>query len=125
MGPQSNWAVLEQTLRRGVREVMKPQDAVLERESFNTHTNIEYLYKYAREKGWKSVLLMTSPYHMRRAVMIAGQVGSSEGIGLQIHTLTVLQEPFESGEWRTSLQGMRVTLEEFAKLLYTQWRGSR
>jgi uncharacterized SAM-binding protein YcdF (DUF218 family) len=68
---------------------------------------------------------MTSPYHMRRAVMIAGQVGSSEGIGLQIHTLTVLQEPFESGEWRTSLQGMRVTLEEFAKLLYTQWRGSR
>lgn len=121
MGPQSSWAVLEKTIRRGVIEVMKPENVFMERESFNTRTNIEFLLKHSREKDWKAILLMTSPYHMRRATLLLERLAAHEQVGLKVNTLSVYQEPFEPGEWRASLQGIRVTLEEFAKLLYVKW----
>lgn len=121
VGPQSNWSVLEHTVRRGVLEVMKPEDVLLERESFNTHSNFEVLLRLAREKGWRSVLLVTSPYHMKRSLLIAERLTAAEKSALQVHTLSVYQEPFEPGEWFTSLQGIRVTLEEFAKYTFVKW----
>ena len=47
-----------------------PADAiVLERRATDTHQNVVFTRDLLREHGWRSVLLVSSPYHMRRAVL--------------------------------------------------------
>jgi uncharacterized SAM-binding protein YcdF (DUF218 family) len=118
MGKGSNFHALTRQLRRGVLEVIKPENVILETESFNTDANARYLARYAKQRGWERVLLMTSPYHMKRARFIFDSVFKNEGLPLEIETLSVYQEPFEPGEWRNSLHGIRVTVTEFLKLVY-------
>src|SRR5271154_7142140 len=60
MGPQSNWQVFARQLRRGVNEVIRPEDVILERESQNTDANAEWVASYAAERDWERVLLVTS-----------------------------------------------------------------
>lgn len=43
---------------------------VLERQSKNTYENVRYTAEIFRQHGWHSMLLVTSPYHMRRALLV-------------------------------------------------------
>ena len=132
MGPQSNWKGFSRQLRTGVRDVIRPENVVLETESFNTDANARWLARYARQHGWSRILLITSPYHMRRARhifdrILAGPVapGSSDKLAterpIQLETLSVFQEPFEPGEWRHNLHGIRVTMSEYLKWVYYRY----
>lgn len=118
MGHGSNWRVLNHQLRRGVLEVIHPENVILETESGNTEANARYLARYAKQRGWERVLLMTSPYHMKRSKFMFDSILKAEGVPLDIETLSVFQEPFEPGEWRSSLHGIRVTVTEFLKFVY-------
>jgi len=124
MGRQSNWSSLDRQIRRGVLQVMAPSDVILERESSNTEENARFLEVNVRDRGWKKVLLVTSSYHMKRALMIFDQVFLALGTPIQIETLSVYQDPYEPDEWRTQLQGLRVTLVEYFKLIFYRnfWR---
>lgn len=124
MGPQSTRASFEAQLRRGVSELLKPEQVVLERESSNTEANAIWLARYARQAGWSRVLLVTSPYHMRRAQMIFGRTLLAERMPVEVETLSIFQEPFEPGEWAGSLHGIRVTMLEYLKWTYYRafWR---
>jgi uncharacterized SAM-binding protein YcdF (DUF218 family)/glycosyltransferase involved in cell wall biosynthesis len=47
-----------------------PADAILlEQRSTNTHENVTFTGDILRQHGWRSVLLVSSPYHMRRALL--------------------------------------------------------
>lgn len=122
MGPLSDWSVFRAQLRRGVSEVIKPESVVLETESSNTDENAQWLDRYARERGWKRILLITSGYHMRRALHIFEHVvnksGRQDAPKIRIETFSFHQEPFEPGEWRTGFQGVRVTVAEYLKGIY-------
>jgi uncharacterized SAM-binding protein YcdF (DUF218 family) len=118
MGPQSNWNSLKRQVRRGVLSALKTENVVLETESSNTEENAKWLVRYARERGWERVLLMTSPYHMKRARMIFERVLEAQERPLLVETLSVYQEPFEQDEWRSGFHGIRVTLIEYFKLLW-------
>lgn len=118
MGHGSNWHVLNRQLRRGVLEVIHPENVILETESENTEANARYLARYAKQRGWEHILLMTSPYHMKRSKFMLEGVLKSEGVPLGIETLSVFQEPFEPGEWRGSFHGIRVTVTEFLKFVF-------
>ncbi|MFK7975894.1 MAG: YdcF family protein [Halioglobus sp.] len=41
---------------------------VLESRSYNTHDNAVYTAQLLQERGWQNILLVTSAFHMRRAV---------------------------------------------------------
>ncbi|MGK5086089.1 YdcF family protein [Bdellovibrionota bacterium FG-2] len=114
MGHQSNWAVLSRQIRRGVFSELKPENVVLETESGNTDANAQYFARYAKDRGWTRILLMTSPYHMKRA----RYVFERRLPGIHIETQSVYQDPFESGEWRFSVHGIRVTMDEYWKWIY-------
>jgi len=43
---------------------------VLERQSKNTYDNVRYTADIFRQRRWHSMLLVTSPYHMRRALLV-------------------------------------------------------
>ena len=47
-----------------------PADAiVLEQRATDTHQNVVFTRDLLRARGWRSVLLVSSPYHMRRALL--------------------------------------------------------
>lgn len=118
MGQKSTWKVLGKQLRRGVLDTIKPENVVLETESVNTEANARYLARYAKAHQWEKILLMTSPYHMKRARFIFDGILKAQGLAVDIETLSVYQEPFEPGEWRSSFHGTRVTITEFLKWVY-------
>jgi hypothetical protein len=69
---------------------------------------------------------------MKRARLIFAQVLADEArrrnamrlaegvqlVPVEVETLSVYQDPFEPGEWLTSLHGARVTLIEYLKWIY-------
>ena len=118
MGHQSTWNVVVHQLRRGVLDVIRPEDVIIERDSSNTPENARWFSKYALERGWESILMMTSPYHMKRSRFIFDRILNNQGNPVQIETLSVFQEPFEPGEWRSNLYGIRVTVVEYIKWIY-------
>ena len=123
MGQNSGWNVLARQLRPGVLKVLSPKDVILETESSNTDANARYLGRKSKERGWQRILLMTSRYHMRRARLIFGRILKFMQLPIEVETLSVYQEPFEPGEWREGLNGIRVTMMEYMKWLYykTLW----
>src|SRR4051812_9069212 len=56
MGHQSNWRSFAKQLRRGVLEVIKPENVILENESVNTEANARYVARYAQQRGWERIL---------------------------------------------------------------------
>jgi uncharacterized SAM-binding protein YcdF (DUF218 family) len=124
MGPQATWAVFARQLRTGVRAAIRPDQVYLETDSRNTEANALWLARYAEKRQWKSILLVTSPYHMKRATFIFDKTLKNLGLNIQIQSLTVIQELYGEGEWRSSLQGIHVTIDEYIKWVYYKyfWR---
>lgn len=132
LGSRSTWNTVRRQLRSGVMDVIDPKQVILETQSTSTEENAQWLLQYARERQWKSVLLVTSRYHMRRARWIVERLeerdrelrrmlrpsGALAPAKLRIETLSVYQEPFEPGEWSTDVQGIQVTMTEYLKWLY-------
>lgn len=118
MGPNSNWATFEKSIRPGVSKTMKPSNVVLETESRNTEENALWVVKNARLRGWRRIVLMTSPYHMQRSRFIFAKVLAKTDLKLTVDSLTIFQEEYSSEEWRDSLNGIRVTMIEYLKWLY-------
>lgn len=118
MGPNSNWATFAKSVRPGVLKAMKPSNVVLETESRNTEENALWVVKNARLRGWKRIVLMTSPYHMRRSRFIFDKVLAKTELKLEVDTLTIYQETFTSEEWYDSMNGVRVTMLEYLKWVY-------
>ncbi len=120
VGPNSKWNILGKSLRRGVWGVIKPENVILENKSEDTQSNAEWVARYARERGWERILLITSRYHMRRSKLIFERVFTKAQLAhpIAIETFSVYQEPFEPGEWRSALHGVRVTVWEYLKWIY-------
>ena len=124
MGPNSNWKTLSHSIRPGILKAMKPSNVVLETESRNTEENAVWVVKNARLRGWKRIVLMTSPYHMRRSRHIFERVLAETDLKLEVDALTIYQETFSSEEWRDNFNGIRVTMLEYLKWIYytTFWK---
>jgi uncharacterized SAM-binding protein YcdF (DUF218 family) len=132
VGAPSTWKSVRSQLRSGVMQVIEPRDVILENQSTSTEENALWLLQYARERNWKSFLIVTSRYHMRRARLIFERLFEKERQlrtvlrpadaaplePIRIETLSVYQEPFEPGEWADDVHGVRVTLGEFFKWIY-------
>jgi uncharacterized SAM-binding protein YcdF (DUF218 family) len=63
-------------LRRVLEGAGVPPSAILEESrSHNTIQNLRYSSEIMRERGWSSALLVTEPYHINRAALIARDFG--------------------------------------------------
>ncbi len=123
MGRQVNWNLLSKQLRSGVLQVLRPENVVIEKESTNTDANARWLARFASDKHWKVILLLTSSYHMKRSRFIFDHVLKTLGTSMAVETFSVYQEPFGAEEWRSGPNGTRVTLIEYIKWIYyrTMW----
>jgi len=88
---------------------------ILENVSTNTLQNAMQVKKFVQDQGLKSVLLVTSVYHVRRSHYIFRRLLPQE---VHLDVAWFEQEPFDSGVWWTSATGIWVTMSEFFKFFY-------
>ncbi|HDZ77091.1 MAG TPA: glycosyltransferase [Candidatus Omnitrophica bacterium] len=106
-----------------------PQEAILlEGEARNTYENIIFTKKIILENGWDEVLIVSSPYHMRRLLLTAKKNAS----GVKFIYTPILQSRFYShrvkkGDKRLkqqiSLRQIRGLMHEYLAIIYYWWKG--
>ena len=114
------------TLREA--EVMKavaidngvPADAILlEEAAKNTYDNVRLTKQMLDRNGWNRILLVSSPYHMRRATMTWSKLAPD----VAVVPTPVPQSQFYTHERGASLEQIRGILHEYAALASYWWRG--
>lgn len=97
-----------------------PPDAiVLELEAANTYENVVFVGRILADNGWSSVLLVSSPYHMRRALAVWDQMAPE----IDVTPVPVENSQFYAHASGASLQQIRGILHEYAALAAYWYRG--
>jgi len=69
----------------------------------------------AQEQGWTSLLVVTDPYHTRRASLTFRDV--FRGTGVAVGVRPVEDAPYDPEAWWRSVDGLRDTWAEYGKLV--------
>ncbi|MBS1959944.1 MAG: YdcF family protein [Bdellovibrionales bacterium] len=119
VGPHANLATLvEQGVPADAVKSMKRDEVVFENVSENTYENAQLFASFARQNRWKSIVLVTADYHIRRAEFILRKTLDP---GVEIYTSTVDAVHFGRNEWHNNAYAIRVTLIEYIKWLYYRY----
>ena len=114
------------TLREA--EVMKaiavsngvPADAILlEEQAANTHQNVTFTRQLLDQHQWRRILLVSSPYHMRRAVWTWHKLAPA----IEVVPTPVPESQFYSHTRGASLEQIRGIIHEYAALASYWWKG--
>jgi uncharacterized SAM-binding protein YcdF (DUF218 family)/glycosyltransferase involved in cell wall biosynthesis len=92
-----------------------PADAILlEEKAANTFENVNYTRRILDDNGWRRILLVSSPYHMRRALWTWHNVAPE----VSVTPTPVPQSDFYASSWGASFDQIRGILHEYAALTY-------
>jgi uncharacterized SAM-binding protein YcdF (DUF218 family) len=90
---------------------------VLEQRASNTYQNVTFVDEILRERRWTRVLLVSSPYHMRRALMVWRKVAP----GVTVVPTPATESQFYQHSRGATLDQVRGIIQEYlASLGY--WR---
>ena len=92
---------------------------VLEQRAANTYQNVVYSRDILRNRGWRRVLLVSSPFHMRRAILTWHRAAPD----IEVVAVPVQQSQFYAHERGASLDQIRGLLQEYAAIVVYWWRG--
>jgi uncharacterized SAM-binding protein YcdF (DUF218 family)/glycosyltransferase involved in cell wall biosynthesis len=97
-----------------------PAEAIiLETQARNTYENVVRSWEILDTYGWKRALVVSSPYHMRRAMLTWRRVApTTEAIPVPVPA-----SQFYLHERGPSLAQMRGILQEYAAIVLYWWRG--
>lgn len=116
--------------RPSAAEVMKRQAvalgvpsaaALLVNESTSTREDALFTRELMAANGIRSAILVTSPYHQRRAVLTFRHVFA--GSGISVASYPVRDDQWQADSWWRSQDNLRLTLVELAKLAYYKLSG--
>jgi uncharacterized SAM-binding protein YcdF (DUF218 family)/glycosyltransferase involved in cell wall biosynthesis len=97
-----------------------PADAItLELKAANTYENVVYVRDILAARGWSSVLLVSAPYHMRRALAVWDKVAP----GVDVTPVPVENSQFYAHETGASLEQIRGIVHEYAAIVAYWYRG--
>jgi uncharacterized SAM-binding protein YcdF (DUF218 family)/glycosyltransferase involved in cell wall biosynthesis len=95
-----------------------PASAILlERRAANTYQNVKFVEEILREHRWRRVLLVSSPYHMRRALL----VWHKQAPDVTVLPTPVTQSQFYEHARGATLEQVRGILQEYVAIL-GYWR---
>jgi uncharacterized SAM-binding protein YcdF (DUF218 family) len=103
-----------------VTQGIPPERIRLESRSRDTRESLVDVEPILRAEGVRSVILVTSPSHQRRASLLARR--ALPGIRIINHPVRLAPWPPKQAWWRAAAT-RRVVLREYAKLLYSGLRG--
>ena len=92
------------------------KDVILEDKSTTTYENAKFSRSIMLQNNFTSAIVVSSPYHMRRASWLFGDVFKNDNI-------TLLYSPvdnswFKPEKWWTNKMEMHVVVEEYSKFIY-------
>jgi uncharacterized SAM-binding protein YcdF (DUF218 family) len=73
---------------------------------------------YARSRGWRSILFVTSGYHSRRALWTVRRAFAEGGVAAGIESVAPGEETPAPSRWWLGARGWRVVAGEYVKLIY-------
>jgi uncharacterized SAM-binding protein YcdF (DUF218 family) len=117
-GPSNALAMKRVALGEGV----PGSDILIEETSTNTIENAAEVAKLVEDNQIKSLILVTSPYHQRRASLTFGEALGDE-VKLLNHSTT--DQNWRRSRWWNNDYSYRLTLDEAKKTLYVMWSNSR
>jgi uncharacterized SAM-binding protein YcdF (DUF218 family) len=85
---------------------------ILEQQAVNTHDNVQNTLQILRAHGWRRVLLVSSPYHMRRALLVWHHLAPDV---IVVPTPPEQSQFYEHGRG-ASLEQMRAILQEYVAI---------
>ncbi len=98
------------------RQYQVPQVHILiDDRATSTATNAEGAARVMRDAGLHTAILVTSPYHMRRAVVLFRRTFQNAGFSVRAHP--VRDGFFDVRKWWTRPPERRIVLREYGKLL--------
>ena len=96
-----------------------PEAIVLEQRSASTHQNVTFVADLLRAKGWRTILLVSSPYHMRRALLTWKRLAPD----IEVIPAPVTTSRFYGHTRGATLEQIHGILHEYLGILYYWWKG--
>lgn len=91
---------------------------------FGTRTEARALAALARERRWRSLIAVTSEFHLRRVALVTGRALGGSGIAVAYAAPAPGADPHGPGRWWRTRRGAGLVLGEVVKLLvYTAFLG--
>jgi uncharacterized SAM-binding protein YcdF (DUF218 family) len=102
--------MMQQALSQGIPE----SSILLEDRSLSTFENAKYSLKIVEDQGYKSAIVVTSPYHTRRASIIFAQFFK------EIHLIIcpVPYDPAITHGWWENIYSIQFIISEYEKLAW-------
>ncbi|HJP91460.1 MAG TPA: YdcF family protein [Pyrinomonadaceae bacterium] len=116
---QQNLFFYERSLRE-IRNAGVPADKieVLMQPVASTYEEAELARQYAEEHGLRSVLIVTSAYHSRRALWVFSRVFRNTGIRIGLVSVRPGYQSPRPATWWLSLRGWKLVPTEYVKMIY-------
>lgn len=116
---QSNPTFVERARAELVRGgIPSERIEALPRRVGSTHDEAVLLREYARARGLRSLLVVTSAYHSRRALWTFRKVFEGSGVVVGVSTVELERERPSPGTWWLSPRGWQSVAGEYVKTVY-------
>ena len=86
---------------------------MLEQHATNTYQNVKFVDEILRDRRWTRILLVSSPYHMRRALM----VWKKQAPEVEVVPTPVQQSQFYDHGRGANLEQVRGIIQEYLAIL--------
>ena len=97
-----------------------PADAIsLEEKAADTYENVVFTRGLLASHGWRRIALVSSPYHMRRAIMTWHKVAPE----IEVVATPPPSSFFYAHERGANLEQIRGLVQEYAGIVYYWWVG--
>ncbi len=99
---------------------VSPDDIILEKKAGSTYENVKFSLAIADSKGYKRVIFVSSPYHMRRLKMTAEKIGGDKDYFV---FSPIPYSFFYGNEKRVAFKHIKAILHEYLGILYYKIKG--
>jgi len=91
---------------------------------YGTRNEARALAALARDRGWRSLLVISSEFHLRRVALAVDRAFRGSGVAIRYGTPPAGADPQGPGRWWRSRRGIRMVISEIGKLLlYSRFLG--
>jgi uncharacterized SAM-binding protein YcdF (DUF218 family) len=84
----------------------------------STYEEAQVVKDYAQQRGLRSILIVTSAYHSRRALWVFSRVFRDTGIRVGLISVQPGEETPPAATWWLSVRGWRLVPTEYVKMVY-------
>lgn len=109
-----------QMASRAVRAGVREKDILIESKSKSTYDNAVFSRDIVMQNSFKSAIVVSSPYHMRRSKLVFERVFKNTGVKLLYSSAK--GSKFNPGSGHLSDNDLRLTQKEYLKLIYYWFR---